>query len=72
MGFNVTLVHGLGLVLVLKDYVGFPETLFHVAQPVLQVAGDVALDPGVLTGGRPGPCGNGWSCPRELRWRRPP
>ena len=53
-GLDVTLVDRLGLELPLDDDVGLGEPLLDVAQLVLNVAGDVALDPGVLAPGEAG------------------
>ena len=50
MGFNVALMDGLGFVLPLDDYIGGGKTLFHIAEFVLQVAGDVAALAGVVAG----------------------
>ena len=53
MGLDVALVDGLGLEFPLDDHVGLGEPLFHIAQPVLDVAGDIALYPGVLASAEP-------------------
>ena len=53
MGLDVALVHGLGFVLPFDDDVGLGEPDFHVAQLVLEMAGDVAALAGVVT--RPEP-----------------
>ena len=48
MGLDVALVNGPSVVFALKHHVGLAESLFHVAQLVLDVAGDVALLSGVI------------------------
>ena len=54
VGFDVSLVDRLGLELTLDYHVGLGKALLDVAQLVLDVAGDVALDPGVLAPGEAG------------------
>ena len=48
MGLDVALVHGLRVEFPFDDDVGFGETLLDVADLVLDVSGDVALDAGVV------------------------
>ena len=51
VGLDVTLVHRASVILALQDYVRLAEPPLHVAQLVLDVAGDVAPRAGVLAAG---------------------
>ena len=53
MRLDVALVDSRRTELPLQYDVGFPETLLDVAQPVLYMTGDVAVDPGILATGHP-------------------
>ena len=52
MGLDITLVHRAGVVFPLQDDIRLPEALLHIAQLVLDVAGDVAPRAGVLAAGK--------------------
>ena len=51
MGLDVTLMDGLGCVFALDDYISIRESFIDIAQFVLDVRGDVALCPGIVTPG---------------------
>ena len=52
VGLDITLVNGLGFELALDHNVGFTEPLLNVADLVLDVAGHVALDAGIVAAGK--------------------
>ena len=69
---DIALVHGLGVKFPFDDDVCLGKALLNVANLVLDMSGDVALDARCRRRERTAPCGSRWSCPRGAKARLRP